>query len=82
MCRSKKFILSLVQSKAHASSKKKSLVCEYFSFVKPWRPMTEFEFLRDLYLMLNVKKNPRKHWTDSSGWEMVGCMHKVVLQNT
>jgi hypothetical protein len=43
--------------------------------------MTSFESLRDLYLLLNVKNNPRKHWIDNSGWEMAKCMHKVVLQN-
>jgi very-short-patch-repair endonuclease len=44
--------------------------------------MIEFESLKDLHLFLNVKNNPRKHWMNSSGWEMVECMHKFVLQNT
>jgi hypothetical protein len=41
-----------------------------------------FESFRELYLLLNVKNNPKKHYTNSSGWEMAKCMHKVVLQNT
>jgi len=36
MSRGKEFVLNLVQSKVHASSKFFFLVCEYFSFVKPW----------------------------------------------
>jgi len=44
--------------------------------------MTEFESLKDLYLLLNVKNNLRKHWTNSNKWEMAKCMHKIVLQNT
>jgi hypothetical protein len=36
MDRGEEFVLNLVQFKVHASSKKKILVCEYFSFVKPW----------------------------------------------
>jgi hypothetical protein len=44
--------------------------------------MIEFESLKDLHLLLNVKNNPRKHWADSCGWEMAECMHKFVLQNT
>ncbi len=52
-----------------------------FHLLSHGRLITKFESLRDLYLLLNVKNNPRKHWTDSSGWEMAKCIHKVVLQN-
>ncbi len=52
-----------------------------FHLLSHGRSITKFESLRDLYLLLNVKNNPRKDWTDSSGWEMAECMHEVVLQN-
>jgi len=34
------------------------LVCEYF--LCHGQPITKFESVRDLYLLLNVKNNPRK----------------------
>ncbi len=36
MGKGKESVLSLVQFKVHANSQKNNLVCEYFSFVKPW----------------------------------------------
>jgi len=36
MGKGKKIILSLVQSRAHASFLKIDPICEYFSFIKPW----------------------------------------------
>ncbi len=52
-----------------------------FHLLSHGRPITKFESLKDLYLPLNVKNNPRKHWTNSSGWKMAKFIHEVVLQN-
>jgi hypothetical protein len=37
--------------------------------------------LKDLYNLLRLKNNPKKHWIDTSGWGMVESMHDVVLEN-
>jgi hypothetical protein len=31
---------------------------------------------------LKVKNNPRKNWTNGSGWGMAETMHDVVLTST
>ena len=43
------------------------------------RPMCDYE--REQYLLrhLKVKNLPRKHWSESSGWEMSEHIHVCVL---
>jgi hypothetical protein len=43
--------------------------------------MIEFVMLKDLYDLLRLKNNPKKHWINMSGWGMVESMHDVVLEN-
>jgi hypothetical protein len=39
----------------------------------------EYELLRELFLLLKVKNTPLKHWSNTSGWQIVEAMHDVVL---
>jgi hypothetical protein len=41
--------------------------------------MCKCEVLRELFSILKVKNNPKKHWTYGSGWKMAKAMHDVVL---
>jgi hypothetical protein len=44
--------------------------------------MIKFEMLKELNSLLGLKNNPRKHWTNTSGWGMAKSVHDVVLENT
>jgi hypothetical protein len=33
-------------------------------------------------VLWNVKNNMKKHWTNSTKWGMVKCMHEIVLKKT
>jgi hypothetical protein len=35
--------------------------------------------MHGLLQFLKMENNPNKHWTNTSGWSMVGCMTNVVL---
>jgi ABC-type nitrate/sulfonate/bicarbonate transport system substrate-binding protein len=48
--------------------------------------MIELESFKDFYVLLNVKNNPRKQWTNKKG-RKYGCgmaknMHDIMLKNT
>jgi hypothetical protein len=38
--------------------------------------------LRELFSILKVNNNPKKQWTNGSGWGMDVAMHDVVLTST
>jgi hypothetical protein len=42
----------------------------------------QYEALEELFSILKVKNNYRKHWIDGSGWGMAETMHYVVLTST
>jgi hypothetical protein len=44
--------------------------------------MIKFEMLQDLYNLLRLKNNLRKHWTNISGWGMAKSMYDAMLENT
>jgi hypothetical protein len=52
-----------------------------FHLLSHGQQMIKFEFFKDLYGLLRLKNNPRKHWTNTNGWGMAKSMHDVVLEN-
>jgi hypothetical protein len=43
-------------------------------------PMTKFEHIKGLFDSLKIHHTPKKHLTNSSGWEMAIAMHDVILK--
>jgi hypothetical protein len=41
--------------------------------------MYKFEAFSELYYILKVKNNLKKHWTNGSGWGMVKAMHDIIF---
>ncbi len=72
------FNLELMQ----AQKKKLIQFVNIFHLLNHNQPMIKFEMLKDLYSLLGLKNDPRKHWTNISGWGMAKSMHDVVLENT
>jgi hypothetical protein len=62
-----KSIMTLVQSRIHLGAWKKFIqfVIILHIFLHE-RPMLEYESLREMFLLLNVKSTPLKHWLDNS----------------
>jgi hypothetical protein len=50
--------------------------------LKNGRPITNFESLKELFEFLKFANDPKKHWTNSSGWGMAKSMHNMVLIKT
>jgi hypothetical protein len=44
--------------------------------------MLEYEYLKPLFEFLVVRKNNKKHWSDSFGWTMAEFMHQLVMKAT
>jgi hypothetical protein len=43
------------------------------------RPISEYELLKGLFLLLRVKISPSNHWLDNScGWQIVEAMQDMV----
>ncbi len=76
-------VLNLVQFGAHASSKKKLIqLTSILHLLSHGQLMIKFKVFKDLYNLIGLKNNPRKQWTNTSGWGMEKSMHDVVLENT
>jgi hypothetical protein len=62
---------------------KKGLIqfASIFHVLNQGRPMIEFVMLKDLYDLLRLKNNPKKHWINTSGLGIAESMHDVVLEN-
>ena len=50
-----------------------------FQILSHGRPMCDYEYEQYLLRHLRVKNVPRKHWSETSGWEMSEHMHGCVL---
>lgn len=46
------------------------------------RPMLEYAALLPLFTFLNVPKLPKRHWSDSAGWDLAECLHHQVKLKT
>jgi hypothetical protein len=45
--------------------------------------MTNFEGLRiHFFMMFKVKYTPKRHWSDSLGWEITKLVNDLLLQTT
>jgi hypothetical protein len=44
--------------------------------------MQEYEAIKQLYELLVVPKNNKKHWSDNFGWAMEEFMHQEVMRAT
>ncbi len=42
--------------------------------------MINFEDLKDLFTILKVKHNPKKHWNDSTWWGIAKSMNVLLLE--
>jgi hypothetical protein len=40
--------------------------------------MTSFEGLKDLFIVLKVKHNPKKYWSDFIGWGIIQIMNDLL----
>jgi hypothetical protein len=43
------------------------------------KPMTKYKDLKSLYEFLKLKNTPKKHWSDSLGWEIEEYVHNQIL---
>jgi hypothetical protein len=44
--------------------------------------MTNFEGLKDLFIVLKIKHTPKKHWMDSIRWGIAESMNELLLEST
>jgi hypothetical protein len=43
--------------------------------------MFKFETIMELFCILKIKNNLKKHWTYDIGWGMVEAMHNIILSS-
>jgi hypothetical protein len=43
--------------------------------------MINFKGLKDLFTILTVKHNPKKHWSDFTWWGIVESMNDLLLES-
>jgi hypothetical protein len=43
--------------------------------------MINFEGLKDLFTILTVKHNPKKHWNDFTWWGIAESMNDLLLES-
>ncbi len=72
----------------HMQAQKRKLIqiVNIFHLLNHGWLMIELESFKDFYVLLNVKNNPRKQWTNKKG-RKYGCgmaknMHDIMLKNT
>jgi hypothetical protein len=53
-----------------------------FMILAQGKPMTDYKYLRPMYECLKPKNTPKKHWNDSSSWEITKHLHNQVLVTT
>jgi hypothetical protein len=53
-----------------------------FHMLSKGRPMTNYESMSMLLHFLDVKDFPKTHWSNIVVWEMVACMHDLVVNKT
>ncbi len=58
----------------------KFLICSHLLVEN--KPMTNYESMRKLLHFLDVKNFPKTHCSNIVGWEMVVCMHDLVVNKT
>lgn len=51
-----------------------------FHMSKHGTPMIKFKHMKGLFDSLKIHHTPKKHMTNSSGWEMAIAMHNVILK--
>jgi hypothetical protein len=61
--------------------KKKDLIHHNFSHSKPWFSNVWIQSNQRVVLHFESLKQPLKHWTNGSGWEMVESMHNIILSS-
>jgi hypothetical protein len=44
--------------------------------------MTNFEGLKNLFIMFKVKHTPKKHWIDSTRWGRIEFMNELLMEST
>jgi len=44
--------------------------------------MTNFESLKELFIVFKIKHTPKKHWMDSVRWGVVESMNELLLEST
>jgi len=60
--------------------RKKVQFATLFQILEGGRPMVEYGSKKVLYFFINVFKNPKMHWFDSSSWIMVEFMYAHVIE--
>jgi hypothetical protein len=60
--------------------RKKVQFATLFQILEGGRPMVEYESNKALYSFINVFKNPKMHWFDSSSWIMAGFIYVHVTK--
>jgi hypothetical protein len=62
---------------------KKKLIqfASIFLLLNKGKLMTNYESFKVLFDFLTLKKNSKKHWNDSTSWEMANYIHNQVMDN-
>jgi hypothetical protein len=55
--------------------RKNHLICHNFS------RNFKFELIQELFCILKIKNNPKRHWMNSNGWGIVEAMHDIIFSN-
>jgi hypothetical protein len=75
-----KIVINKMQSSVRLSFRNKIVQCAtIFHLLSHRNLMFEYETFKELFSILKVKNNLKKHWTNGSGWGMAKAMHDVVL---
>jgi hypothetical protein len=76
-------ILEQVQGGFEGENKRKVIkFASIFMFLAQGKPMADYKYLRPLYEFLKLKNTPKKHWSNSSSWEIAKHLHNQVLAAT
>lgn len=51
-----------------------------FHLLSQGHSMIEYEGMRALLEYLKVPKLPKKHWSDTAGWEMAESIHRIIKE--
>jgi len=72
--------LEWVQGEGEQDNKRKVIRFAYiFMLLNKQKPMINYKDFKPFFSFLNLKNNPKKHWNDTIGWEIVEHVHNQVL---
>ncbi len=54
-------------------------ICCFFCLLKQGQALIDLEAIKLLFLFLKVKHIPKKHWNNTTRWDIVETMHHITF---